>query len=463
MSDNGSGGGYPKGPGDPDGTYGQPDQSHQGYGQQGYGQQNYDPQAGGPAYQGYGAQDHGQQGYDSSGYGQDGAGYQQGYGAPGGPAGPGGPSGPGGSDEGGGGGKGLIIAVVVGIVLVLGGVVTALVLLLGGGDSDAGDDQDSDQGEDGGDEDGGEEGDGGDDGNGGDDDGDSDASSPQAAVEGYLNALADGDAEEALSYLSNSPSDTTLLTDEALSVSNEEAPISDIQVDEPATESDIYGDVDAEFTAGDESVSYTFYVMSSDDGDTWSVDNGTVDISSLPSVGDATLTVNDTEVDGDSVTAFIGSALTFGLESENFSLGEDSTVVVTEAYVDTAGLNLTLTEDAEERWREAIQDEIDECLSSNDREAGCGLDLPDQVQGTGVEEGTVERSIDSSAEQSIEQMSPSLDYDNPNLVSPESLYVSVDVQFEGSDGSTYELFGDGTSLDTPVVDMDQEELEVTWE
>lgn len=104
----------------------------------------------------------------------------------------------------------------------------------------------------------------------------------------------DGDADEALCSLGTSPSDTTLLTDDVRSTSNEEAPSSDIQVDEPTTESDVCGEVNVELTTGDETVFCTFYGASTDQGGTWTIDNGTVDISHLPCVGDATLTVNGT-------------------------------------------------------------------------------------------------------------------------------------------------------------------------
>lgn len=462
MSDNTSQGGYGQNPQDPHDPYGQYGAGQYGnsqqYGQPGYGQGTY----GQPEQGGYP-----QQNYPQPGYGQDGAGYQQpGYAAPaapGGPSGPGvpgGPGGPGDPQEGGGRGKGLIIGVIVVAVLLLAGAVTALVLLFQGGeDSEDDGDQGTEENGDGGDD---EDGDGGEeDGENGDD---SDASTPDAAVEGFLNAVADADADAALGYLQNSPSDTTLLTDDVLSVSDEEAPLSDIDVEAPSNSSDNYADVNATFTVGDTSASYTFYVMSTDGGSTWGVDNGTVDITNLPDVGDATLTANDVELESSSATAFVGTSLTLGLESENFSLGEDSTLVVSDSYVDTTNLELSLTEDAEERWREAIQAAVEECLDSNDREAGCGLDLPEDMDGIGIVEGSVERSISSSDEQTLSQLTPRLDFSNPNLVSPEYFSMSVDTQVEGSDGNTYDVWsGSGTSLGTPVVDMNEEELEVVWE
>ncbi|MGV0741067.1 hypothetical protein [Mycolicibacterium sp. XJ870] len=58
----------------------------------------------------------------------------------------------------------------------------------------------------------------------------SDATTASGAVEGYLKALANGDAEKALSFGINEPPDKTYLTDEVLAKQLEKMPITDIQI-----------------------------------------------------------------------------------------------------------------------------------------------------------------------------------------------------------------------------------------
>ncbi|MGE5694739.1 MAG: hypothetical protein ACM4D3_05730, partial [Candidatus Sericytochromatia bacterium] len=56
------------------------------------------------------------------------------------------------------------------------------------------------------------------------------ADTPADAVRGYLEALARGDAEAALSYASDQPASKEFLTDEILQKQIDKWPISDIQI-----------------------------------------------------------------------------------------------------------------------------------------------------------------------------------------------------------------------------------------
>lgn len=88
-----------------------------------------------------------------------------------------------------------------------------------------------------------------------------DATTASGAVEGYLKALAKGDAEKALSMGINQPPDKTFLTDEVLKRQIEKMPITDIKIlgeDEKSVH------VTANF--GDEAIDVEIYVKQSSDG-----------------------------------------------------------------------------------------------------------------------------------------------------------------------------------------------------
>ncbi|OSM42128.1 hypothetical protein [Nesterenkonia sp. PF2B19] len=290
-------------------------------------------------------------------------------------------------------------------------------------------------------------------------------STPHGAVEAYLTALAEGDVEGALSLI-DAPSDTTHMTQEVLDVSVELAPISEISVNEVEVGDYAFSEeVTASFTLGEESVTHRFWTSTDDEGDSWFLD-GAISISE-PSAGSLDVTLNGVEFTTSDTYVFFGAAYELDIAHENFMFDGDSVVHATDTYVSTADLTPALTEEAEDTWRDLIITEVEDCVASNEKEAGCGLDMPDEVSGAEVIEGSIERSMSTSDQQALQNIEPRLDWSNPNLVGSDYVSITVDVEYEGrSGGSTdlYELWtGDPRWLGDPVVDMTAEELEITWE
>jgi hypothetical protein len=128
----------------------------------------------------------------------------------------------------------------------------------------------------------------------------------EETVELYLTALAESDAEEALSYLSSlavDPDDPQMLTGEMLEYSNALAAIDDIEVGEP-TEPDENGLVlvPVEFTVGGEPVSREFRVSEWEGA--WEILDGTIRI---PRMFDGMgYTVDGVEPSDSAVSAFPG-------------------------------------------------------------------------------------------------------------------------------------------------------------
>lgn len=374
-----------------------------------------------------------------------------GPGGSGGSGGPGGPNGPGGDGSGGSGpGKGVIFGIIGGVVGLVIIVVIVLVLMLSGGDDDSG----------------GEAGGGGENGGseGGDDGGDSaeDAqTAPDSAVEAYLDALAEGDAETALSLIEE-PSDTTHMTDEVLAASIEAAPISGIEVTPvDAGENDYAKEVTADYTVGEEDVTERFQVYNEEG--VWAIQGSTS--LGLPDAGDLPVTVNGVEATADDAYVFVGPAYTLAIDHENFTLEGGEQMLPESGYYSAAETTVSLSENGLERWRKAVSDAVDECVSSDERNAGCGLDVGQQVEGYDVVQGSVERSLTSSVEEEIASIEPQLDWNSPNLASS---YISGSVETTaeiraGGGIQRHEILGEPSYFDDPVVDMTAEELEVTWE
>ncbi|GAA1142144.1 hypothetical protein [Nesterenkonia lutea] len=412
---------------------------------------DHQPTYGPQGQSGYGYQ--GQSGYGSQG--QSGYGYQGPANTPGGPSYPDGPGdpmypqGPGGPSGGGSGhGKGLFWTLIAVGVLVVVAVIALILLLVRGGEAAADDDTTQPQ--------------------------DSaaaeapavDAESPAAAVESYFTALADGEAEAARSLLYE-VSDDSLMTEEVLAASLELAPITDVEVTEDAAaeEAAYSQEVQVSYTLGEVGVTKRVYTYQNPDTDAWEVDAEAELMQ--PDLGDLAVTVNGEAVEGGEATVFLGLMYQLDLEEENFSFDGDGVVEVTETYTTATTLEVALTEAATETWRELIIADVEDCIASKEMEAGCGLDMPADVSGAAVVEGSISRSLPAETDQALQRLTPSPSYTTPTLVKAEYFTGQVNVEYEAEEGgvtSLYELyFGDPGTLGTPLVDMTADEPEVIWE
>ncbi|WP_156837255.1 hypothetical protein [Nesterenkonia alba] len=432
---------------------------HQG-GQPQAGQHPSGPHQGHPQGQQPGQPPYGQQPGQYSQHQQPGYGGQppQGPGNSQPPQGPGNPYTQGGGGDGDGEKKspvGLIIAIIAIVgVLLIGGLILILVLLFSGGDDDETDTTDDEVTED---EDAEE-----------DEDAAGDTSDPASAVETYFTALADGDYDAATSLWESNPTNNAMSA-EILADSLELAPIDDISVGEVLNEDDYSADVDVTLTVDGEQIELTAQLWQSFDSDEWEIQpNSVTERFSLPdATGELSPTLNGEEVNG-SVDVFAGLVyeLGFNIEAYTFDSIEDGLVQADGSDVFLSSSDMALSDDALEEWRELILSEIEECMSSEDLEAGCGLDIPEEIDGTELIDGTVERSMPTSTEEELNNLTPRFDYQQPHLVEPDYFSGSIDVYVDGvEDGQEgrFELWGDSTRIGTPIVNFTQEELEIIWE
>jgi len=107
------------------------------------------------------------------------------------------------------------------------------------------------------------------------------AKTPQAAVRGYLQAIADNDANSALSFMASQPTTTTFLNDSVLMASSALNPITSITATPADGSTKDAPLVDATYHIGGQTVNTTFTVEKQDKY--YFIDNGTaqVDLSSM--------------------------------------------------------------------------------------------------------------------------------------------------------------------------------------
>ncbi|WP_163542437.1 hypothetical protein [Occultella kanbiaonis] len=288
-----------------------------------------------------------------------------------------------------------------------------------------------------------------------------------APVEGYLQALAAGDAEAALAFLGSAPARSELMTDEVLAASNAIAPITAIEVT-PVDPEVAFGtvDVSASYLLGAEQIDITLGVMgpySEDDDTEWEIYGG---YGSLY-IGDPLIAaVNGVPVTSASVNVFFG-AYQLSVADPRFALEGTTVTTVTEEH--TGGefdAQVVLSEAGLTEFRTLVNEAVATCIASTTLAAGCGIDLPATIQGTTVTEGTVSRTLSADAQMTLDSLEADVDYADPRIVSGE--YIgAVDVEFDctedGQAGRCELLFGSAGSLGSPVVDFGADEPAVRWD
>ncbi|SIO03328.1 hypothetical protein [Agromyces cerinus] len=286
--------------------------------------------------------------------------------------------------------------------------------------------------------------------------------SAEETVEGYLTAIADGDAETARSFLYASESSSPLLTDEVLATSQELAPLTDIVIGEPEVTGG-YALVPVTYSIGDTPV--TTEISVSEDSEGWTIPGGTGQLAVYQLDG-LEPTINGVPVSGEYVDAFPG-AYEYGVTVDGFALEGENVVVVTapSEYPDTSGMDAVLTPEAAEAFRQAVSASIDVCIASKTLEAGCGLTIPATLSdGTELTEGTITRTLPAETRAEIGAFEPELSYDAPTLVTGGYLgvvEVTAECTKDGATGTCSVLFG--PSFGTPSLNLATEGAVVEWD
>lgn len=291
------------------------------------------------------------------------------------------------------------------------------------------------------------------------------ASSPEQAVEEYLTALSEGDADTARKLAGGSSSDV-LLTDDVLKESLEIAPISNIEIDEEGISEGKYDEtvVPASFDVGDQTVKRDFRLWQGSKG--WELSDGLVRIS-LSQFKGLDPQVNGEKVGTDSESAFIG-AYRIELGEKNFRLAGDTDTFVVASDDDTATfyeLEPELTDEARQRFQEMVRASLNECLALKTLTTPCGMDVDGTFSGGEVAiDGTVVRTLTAEGDAALNALDIRSDYDNPTVVTSSdyiSVTITVDAEKDGQRGSGEVLFG--ADMLNPAVDFSADEPKVVWQ
>ncbi|MDV3127131.1 hypothetical protein M1247_19560 [Mycobacterium sp. 21AC1] len=211
-----------------------------------------------------------------------------------------------------------------------------------------------------------------------------------ATVQGYLEALAKGDAEEALSFGSDQPASKELLTDEILKSQIEKMPISNIRILGDDSSNGIgYAQVHVTANFGDQVSDTTFMMKKA--GNKWKLDSAAVRLDfSRQGTNKAagTMTAFGKPV-GKSVAYVFPGYVEWGSNNKNLSV--DGKPILLDSLTGYSGLSTTpkfdLSDSAHAAIVASVKGRLDECARSRALSPpGC----PQHLFEYGAVDGTVE-------------------------------------------------------------------------
>lgn len=214
------------------------------------------------------------------------------------------------------------------------------------------------------------------------------ASDAGGAVQGYLEALAKGDAEAALSLGADQPASKEFLSDEILKQQIQEMPISNIRILGDDSEGGIgFGQVHVTANFGDQTSDTTFLMKKN--GNQWRIDSAAVrlDFSVQSNKALETVTAFGKPV-GKSVAYLFPGFVEWG--SNNKNLAVEGKPVLLDALTGYAGSNVpevSLSDAGRADIVASVKGLLEECARSRSLEpAGC----PQSAYEYGAVDGTVE-------------------------------------------------------------------------
>lgn len=206
------------------------------------------------------------------------------------------------------------------------------------------------------------------------------------AVQGYLEALARGDAEAALSYGSGEPGSKEFLTDEILKKQIDKMPITNIKILSDSSKDAIsIGQVHVSVSFGDKVSDETLMLKRS--GKEWKLDNASVKLDRLGGSFDKTskvLTLFGKPLPDAAVYVFPGWQ---DLSTDNPNLKVTSQPVLLKglsgyASLSSSDVEVTINENGQGAALKAIRDAVAKCVQSTElRPSNCpnGVDEPGAV------------------------------------------------------------------------------------
>ncbi|MBP8920150.1 MAG: hypothetical protein R2719_05780 [Micropruina sp.] len=186
------------------------------------------------------------------------------------------------------------------------------------------------------------------------------ASSPKEAVTGYLDALVTGDAERALQYALNRPTDTSLLTRAMLEQSHKKAPLAVVDVPEaPGGEPNTT--LAAQVTLGERATTLTFSLTRTEEGWRLGQVTSTIDPGALP--GSLKVKLNGQALADTAHIEVFPGVYSFTESAAEIDLAGDPVVVDAVGNDVRAGLQPKLTKAGEKKAKAIATASLKACLA----------------------------------------------------------------------------------------------------
>jgi len=294
--------------------------------------------------------------------------------------------------------------------------------------------------------------------------GDTLAADQQAArqvTEDYYTALQDGDAQAALATAANQPEETSLLTDEVLTISQEAGGIRDFTIGDATLEQGRRtvgdtGTVAVTYSVGDSPVQIDLPVTR--DGEDWKVTTATSRVelgSGLP------LTVNNQPAGAGTVELLPGT-YTVGSGSGFVEVSDPQLVVTAPDPIGADDQtwspdNATMADDTQERVLAAAEASLDKCLAQKAlHPEGCPLNISAPQNGT-IDTNTITYTLLndpwSNAEVTIE----------PGVRASATVHLEIRFQASATLDGVEGVAGQTYTIDpTFRADLTGQEAVVTW-
>ncbi|MFV0407081.1 MAG: hypothetical protein ACK5LN_09705 [Propioniciclava sp.] len=288
----------------------------------------------------------------------------------------------------------------------------------------------------------------------------------EAAVEAFLNAVAQGDSVTAIALLTRAPGDRSLLTDEMLAASAAVAPITDVTVTPDPAAPEHMAEVPVSYKVGEQLVQTKVQARQSTGG-SWVV-YGTSTMRAPYGSDGLAITVNGIGVaNPDQMEVFPGSYEIATTTRYYTFKGTTQTITTTDFSSDGfRETEITLNDEGLKVFREAIVKDVDACLASKKIDPGCGLGLesnPDrELQPI---EDTFKRELSAEAKTALKNLKPELDFENPFSVSAGrigSLKVTAKCEDTAAAKKVTPCEQNGARLGRPVVDFSTDPVTVRW-
>jgi hypothetical protein len=254
-----------------------------------------------------------------------------------------------------------------------------------------------------------------------------------AALQGYLEALAAGNADKAKQYATNAPAESPLLTNDFLKATVTKSPITEIQVD---AHNDVgtTAYITANYKLGGTLVQGNYQLTKV--AKNWKLNSVVTTVDRPSHWGTLGVTVNGTAAPASQLTFFPG-VYRLGTGTSILAF-EQPTFTVNEPDDYIAGLSSsepTLTDAGKKTMITNTQAWLTQCLASQDTNPkDCGMNTP-LPSGATLAPGSLKRTVDSTTTP-FSDTTPRVSYQDPKKVTMTS-YVSVKVAATDTAGNTY--------------------------